>query len=66
MTLSEDASKLFDFSKTTLSPVQQLYVIAYATRGTKKGACELAGVPFPSHDTGDGQQGVQRCVAERR
>ena len=45
--LSDDASKLFDFSKTTLSPVQQLYVIAYATRGTKKGACELAGVPFP-------------------
>lgn len=46
VTLSEDASKLFDFSKTSLSPVQQLYVIAYATRGTKKGACELAGVPF--------------------
>ena len=46
VSLSEGAEKLFDFSKTTLSPVQQLYVIAYATKGTKKGACELAGVPF--------------------
>ena len=44
--LTGDARRLFDFSKTTLSPVQQLYIIAYATRGTKKGACELAGVPF--------------------
>lgn len=44
--LTGDAKRLFDFSKTTLSPVQQLYIIAYATRGTKKGACELAGVPF--------------------
>lgn len=44
--LTGDAEKLFDFSNTKLSPIQQLYIIGYATKGTKKGACQLAGVPF--------------------
>lgn len=42
-----DAKKLFDFSRTKLTPIQQMYIIAFATRGTKRGACELAGgIPY--------------------
>ncbi len=44
--LVEDAKKLFDFTETKLSPVQQMYIISYATKGTKKGACELSGVSY--------------------
>src|SRR5574343_1062506 len=44
--LVKDAKKLFDFSDTKLSPLQQMYIIAYATKGTKKGACELSGVTY--------------------
>lgn len=38
--------KLFDFSKSTLSPLQQLYIMGYATKGTRVGACQLTGVPY--------------------
>lgn len=44
--LVEEPEKLFDFSETTLSPVQQMYIIGYATKGTKKGACQLAGIGY--------------------
>jgi hypothetical protein len=44
--LTPNAGRLFDFTKTKLTPVQQLYIIGFATRGTKKGASEMAGVPF--------------------
>jgi len=44
--LARDVDKLFDFSKTSMSPVQQLYVMGYAVRGTKLGACKLANVPM--------------------
>jgi len=44
--LAKEADKLFDFSNTNLSPVQQLYVIGYAVRGTKMGACKLTNVPL--------------------
>lgn len=44
--LTRDAGTLFDFGKTTLSPVQQMYIIGFAAKGTRKGACQLAGVPF--------------------
>ena len=44
--LVKDAKKLFDFTDTKLSPLQQMYIIAYATKGTKKGACELSGVTY--------------------
>jgi len=36
--------KLFDFGATSLSAIQQAYIMAYAMRGTKRGACELADV----------------------
>lgn len=42
--MTRGADKLFDFSKTKLSPLQQMYIVAYATKGTKTGACQLAGV----------------------
>lgn len=44
--LTKGAERLFDFSKTTLSPLQQMYIIGFATRGTKKGACQLAGITY--------------------
>jgi len=44
--LTKDAGTLFDFSKTKLSPIQQMYIIGFATRGTKTGACKLAGVTY--------------------
>lgn len=44
LSLIEDPDKLFDFSDTSLSPQQQLYIVSYAVRGTKMGACKLAGV----------------------
>lgn len=44
--LDADAGKLFDFSGTKLTAIQQVYIVAYATRGTKRGACKLAGVPY--------------------
>lgn len=44
--LVKDADRLFDFTDTTLTPVQQMYIIGYAVRGTKKGACQLAGVTY--------------------
>ena len=42
--LARDAGRLFDFKGTKLSPLQQMYIIGYASKGTKKGACELSGV----------------------
>ncbi len=44
MTLIEDGGKLFDFSGTSLSPIQQMYIVAYLARGTKASACQVAGV----------------------
>ena len=49
--LVEDADKLFDFEKTGLTPMQQLYVVAYATRGTRTGACKVAGVSYATVNT---------------
>jgi hypothetical protein len=46
LSLVDDPSKLFDFSDSKLNAVQQLYIVAYATKGTKKGACELAEVSY--------------------
>jgi len=42
----DNPDKLFDFTGSTLSPVQQVYIISYATRGTKTGACQLAGIGY--------------------
>ena len=42
--LARKADRLFDFSETKLSPLQQMFIVAYATKGTKTGACRLAGV----------------------
>ena len=44
--LTKDAGALFDFSKTKLSPLQQVYIIGFATRGTRAGACRLANIPY--------------------
>lgn len=44
--LTRGADGLFDFSESKLSPIQQLYIVGYATRGTKKGGCEIAGVSY--------------------
>lgn len=44
--LTKDAGSLFDFKGTKLSPIQQLYIIAFATKGTRKGACAVAGIPY--------------------
>lgn len=46
LTFLEDAKALFDFDSEKLNPVQQLYIIAYAAKGTKTGACELVGVRY--------------------
>ena len=37
---------LFDFSKTKLNAQQQMYIIQYAVKGTKMGACTGAGIPY--------------------
>lgn len=42
--LVKDAGRLFDFSKTKLNPVQQMCIIGYAAKGTKKGACEFCSI----------------------
>ena len=42
--LVEEPEKLFDFSSTSLTPQQQLYIISYAVRGTHLGALKMAGV----------------------
>jgi len=44
--LVSNPSPLFDFSKTKLSPQQQMYIMQYAVKGTKMGACTGAGVPY--------------------
>lgn len=44
--LNQHADRLFDFSATNLTPVQQMYIIGYATRGTRRGACEMACVTY--------------------
>ena len=46
LSLVEEADKLFDFRKTRLTPLQQLYIISYATRATRTGACKMAGVTY--------------------
>lgn len=46
VTLAKDADKLFDFTSSGLTPTQQMYIIAYATRGTKSSALKVAGVPY--------------------
>lgn len=43
--LTAEAERLFDFSKTKLSPIQQLAIMGYAQRGTKMGAAKVANVP---------------------
>lgn len=50
LALIEDPDKLFDFSDTSLNPQQQLYIVSYAVRGTKMGACKLAGVTTAAVD----------------
>lgn len=44
--LNNKAEGLFDFSGSSLTPIQQMYIVAFATKGTKKGACEMAGVSY--------------------
>lgn len=44
--LTKDAGSFFDFKGSKLSPIQQLYIIAFATKGTKKGACAIAHIPY--------------------
>ena len=44
--LVANPNPLFDFSKTKLSPQQQMYIMQYAVKGTKMGACTGAGVPY--------------------
>lgn len=44
LSLIDEPEKLFDFSHTSLSPLQQMYIIAYVTKGTKTSACKVAGV----------------------
>jgi hypothetical protein len=46
LSLIDDPDDLFDFSTTKLSPQQQLYIVSYAVRGTKMGACKLAGISY--------------------
>jgi hypothetical protein len=46
LSLMDGADKLFDFKGSKLSPVQQMYIIGFAIRGTRKGACQLAGIPY--------------------
>ena len=48
--LTEGAEGLFDFADTKLTPTQQMYIISYAVRGTKTGACKMAGVPYSAVD----------------
>lgn len=45
--LVDEPEKLFAFKEdSTLNAVQKMYIIAYATKGTKKGACEIAGISY--------------------
>ena len=37
-----DVERLFDFKKTRLTAAQQLYIMCYSLKGTKRGACQLA------------------------
>ena len=46
LTLVSAPDKLFDFSKTKLTAQQQMYIMQYAVKGTKLGACKGANVPF--------------------
>jgi len=46
MELVADAGKLFDFTGSDLTPQQQMYIIQFATRGTKTAAAKAAGVPY--------------------
>lgn len=41
---SAELTSFFDFSKSTLSPIQQLYIMSFAIRGTKTRACAIADV----------------------
>ena len=45
-----DAASMFDFTDTGLTPLQQIYIIGYAVRGTRKGGCEAAGIPYRAVD----------------
>lgn len=44
------ANELFDFSKTSLSAIQQLYIMAFAIKGTRKEACAIAGCTYRQVD----------------
>jgi len=44
--LVEAPEKLFDFTTTKLNAQQQMYIMQYAVRGTKLGACQSAGVNY--------------------
>ena len=46
MELVADAGKLFDFTGSDLTPQQQMYILQFATRGTKTAAAKAAGVPY--------------------
>lgn len=41
-----DVVKLFDFEGTKLSPLQKVYIMAFAAKGTKTGACRVSGIPI--------------------
>ena len=49
--LIDDPHKLFDFKKTKLNPLQQLYIVEFAVKGTKSGAAVAAGVPIATVNT---------------
>ena len=44
--LIKDASPLFDFSSTNLNPLQQMYIVQFALKGTKTGAARASGVSY--------------------
>lgn len=44
--LLKGAKKLFNFDVKKLSPLQQMYIIGYAEKGTKLGACKKARVTY--------------------
>lgn len=44
--LIDEPEKLFDFSDTNLTPLQQTYIVAYAACGVKSKACKIAGIPY--------------------
>lgn len=44
--LTAEPESLFDFKDTKLSPIQQMYIMGYAVKGTRKGACQMLNIPY--------------------